>query len=56
MTKRKVAETMQPVCMVCKRDMSIDVGYKSNGWFKGVVGVRVLLCSPECVDLYAGGG
>ena len=56
MAKRKKAETMQPVCMVCKEDMSIDVAYKSNVWFKGMEGVRVLLCSPKCLDMYADGG
>jgi hypothetical protein len=47
-------ETMEPICMVCKGPLSIDTAYKSNSWWKETVGVRVLLCSPQCVLDYAG--
>ena len=49
---KRSKETMVPICTVCGEAVSIDTASRSNRWYEGIVGVRMLLCSPECRDKY----
>ena len=49
---RRPKETSVYICAVCGERVSLDTVVRSNRWYKGVVGVRMNLCSPECRDKY----
>ena len=40
--------TMHVACLVCHEDMDDRTGIRSHSWYRGLVGTRAVLCSPEC--------
>ncbi len=48
----KTTVTNDATCFVCHNDMDDRTGIRSNSWFKGVLGVRAILCSEKCRDKF----
>lgn len=39
-------------CLVCHEHVDIFYPVRSNTWFAGITGVRVMLCSTACQEKY----
>ena len=45
---KRTHTTMQMACLICHEDMDDRTGIRSQSWYRGVIGTRAILCSPEC--------
>ena len=50
--KNKMNVRTEATCYVCHEEMEPDFGVRSNSWFEGILGARLLVCSTECRDVY----
>ena len=48
----KTNVTHDATCMECHVGIDDRTGVRSNSWFKGVLGVRAILCSEVCRDKF----
>ncbi len=48
--KRRGADiNKDATCLQCHQALSYDAGYRSQSWYRGILGARAVLCSPVCV-------
>lgn len=51
-SRNRTTYATDSICTWCGDGINYDSAIRSNTWWKGMIGVRVMLCTEKCRDEY----